>query len=453
MAVKFIVMALLQALVLVVAEAKADDVGPRCDALASADSEGGRKIVRFEDIDPNAAMPACDWAVQTYPNEPRYSVQLGRAYEKAGSAEAAMDSYTRAANQGSSVAAYRIGLLYVVGKGSIPKNGNTAVSWFRISADKGYAPAQIALGSLYEEGTSVKQSHDEAVRWFRAAADQGDTVGQVNLARKYATGLGVEKDETKAFALVLEAAQRNDPVGQLSVASMLLTGQGTQRDPSTAIEWLQKAAAHDLPEAQYGLGLELLKGENIQKNDAEALELFRKGAKQNNAASMLALSNLYYDGVAVPMDKRESIEWLRKAAAAGNDIARDRLKDQVAANVPEIGKRASLPEAYTAYLTVKTCYDIRKDYMIRMISEEDVAIARKAMRKIEDGSLVSKEEKDAAWKMGNEKAQDLVELAELARMLGASGYSDNINLACRAALGQLRDIAGPENAGVRKRDF
>lgn len=75
------------------------------------------------------------------------------------------------------------------------------------------------------------------------------------------------------------------------------------------------------------------------------------------------------------------------------------------------------------------------------------------MRKIEDGSVIPKEQKDAAWKLGNEKAQGLTELAELARAFGASGYSDNINFACRVALNELREAVGPENVGVRKRDF
>lgn len=452
---KFIVGILLPVVMVATAAANVGDVGSRCDELASADSDGGRKIVRSEDIDANAAMPACDWAVQTYPNEPRYSVQLGRAYEKAGSAEAAMDAYAKAEKQGSAAAAYLMGLIYLEGKGSFAKNPVTASTWFKKSADKGYAPAQTALGSLYEEGIGVKKDQEEARKWFQKAADQGDTVGLVDLARKYLSRTGIEKDDAKAFSLMMKAAEQNDPAGQFSVAYMLMTGQGTQRDTAAAIPWLQKSASLGHPQAQYALGLELLKGESIKKNDAEAFEWFTKGAKQNDANSMLALSNMYYDGLAVPKNEQEATEWLRKSAAAGNDIARGRLKDQESqsAKAPVVDKAAPLREAYTAYLTVKTCYDMRKEYMIRMISEEDVAAAKKAIRKIEDSSVLSKAEKDAAWKVGNEKGQAIAELAELARTFGASGYSDNVNFACRAALTSLREAAGPESAGVRKRDF
>lgn len=452
---RFVVAALLQMSVLATVSADPADVGSRCDELASADSDGGGKVVRFEGIDANAAMSACDWAVQTYPNEPRYSVQLGRAYEKAGSAEAAMDSYLKAAKQGSSAAAYRIGVIYAEGKGSFSKRPEVAVSWFMRSADKGYAPAQNALGFLSEEGTGVKQDHEEAVKWFQKAANQGDAVGQVNLARKYVSSIGVEKDEAKAFSLMLKAAEQNDSVGQFSVAYMLATGQGTPPDPKAAIPWLRKSADQGHADAQYALGLELLKGESIKKDDAQAWEWFMKGAKQGNAASMLALSNMYHDGLAVPKNEQEATVWLRKAAAAGNEIARERLNGQntQTAAAPVVDKATMLREAYTAYLTVKTCYDMRKDYMIRMISEEDVAAAKKAIRKIEDSSVLSKAEKGAAWKAGNEKGQDLADLAEFARMFGASGYSDNMNFACRSALTSLREAAGPESAGVKKRDF
>lgn len=67
---RILVAVLFQAVFVAVAGANTSDVGARCDALASADSGEGRKIVRFEDIDSNAAMPACDRAVQTFPNEP-----------------------------------------------------------------------------------------------------------------------------------------------------------------------------------------------------------------------------------------------------------------------------------------------------------------------------------------------------------------------------------------------
>ncbi len=366
-----------------------------------------------------------------------------------------MDAYIKAAKQGSPAAAYLIGLLYVEGKGSFSKNPKTAYSWFKNSADKGYAPAQNALGFLYEEGGGVEQDHQEAVKWFQKAADQGDAVGLNNLARKYVSGVGIAKNDTKAFSLLMKAAEQNDPVGQFSVAYMLTNGQGTPRDPIAAIPWLQKSANQGHPDAQYAFGLELLKGENTKKSDSEAFEWFMKGAKRGNANSMLALSNMYHDGLAVPKNEQEAAEWLRKSAAAGNDIAIERVKNQdiQTAKAPVVDKAATLRDAYTAYLTVKTCYDMRKDYLIRMISEEDVAVARKAIRKIEDNSALSKDEKDAAWKAGNDKGQAIAELAELARMFGASGYSDNVNFACRAALTSLREAVGSENVGVQKRDF
>lgn len=444
-----------QAVFLTAVDANNLDTSVRCDELASADFGNGRKIVRFEDIDSNAAMPACDRAVQTHPNEPRYSVQLGRAYEKAGSAEAAMDAYVRAEKQGSASAAYQIGLIYLEGKGSFAKNPVTAASWFKKSADGGYAPAQTALGALYDEGFGVAKSQEEAKKWFQKAADQGDTVGLIDLARKYLARIGIEKDEAKAFWLMLKAAERNDPVGQFGVAYMLTFGQGTQRDPVEAISWLQKSASQGHPPAQYALGLELLKGESIKKNDGEAFEWFMKAATQGDANSMLALSNMYHDGITVQKSEQDASEWLSKAAAAGNEIARDRVKKQKEqiARASTINEPVNLQQAYTSYLTVKTCYDMRKEYMVRMISEDDVTFAKKAIRKIEDSSGLSKEEKDAAWKAGNEKNNSLGQMVELARMFGASGYSDNVNLACRAALASLREAAGPENGGIRKRDF
>ena len=81
-------------------------------------------------------------------------------------------------------------------------------SWYRLSADQGYAIAQFNLGVMHANGQGVLQDYTEAVRWFRLAANQGDAEAQYYLGMMYGGGEGVPPDDVEAHMwLNLAAAQ------------------------------------------------------------------------------------------------------------------------------------------------------------------------------------------------------------------------------------------------------
>ena len=47
---------------------------------------------------------------------------------------------------------------------------NTAVKWYRLSAEQGYASAQFNLGLMYHEGQGVPQDDKTAAKWWKLAA-------------------------------------------------------------------------------------------------------------------------------------------------------------------------------------------------------------------------------------------------------------------------------------------
>jgi len=55
-------------------------------------------------------------------------------------------------------------------------------------AKQGDADAQFMLGVMYEEGKGVTQNDKTAVKWYRLAAEQGYAAAQNNLGVKYAKG-------------------------------------------------------------------------------------------------------------------------------------------------------------------------------------------------------------------------------------------------------------------------
>jgi uncharacterized protein len=147
--------------------------------------------------------------------------------------------YHRAADQGSSVAQFNLGLMYDSGKGMVKDyvqahmwislarahtnvDGETkyaamrdrvaakmtpaqvaeaqrrAARWYLKSAEQGKSWDQFNLGVMYDNGQGIERDHVEAAKWYRKAADQGFEEAQFHLGLKYESGQGVEKDYVQA---------------------------------------------------------------------------------------------------------------------------------------------------------------------------------------------------------------------------------------------------------------
>jgi TPR repeat protein len=77
-------------------------------------------------------------------------------------------------------------------------------------AEQGNTVAQFRLGVMYEYGRGVAEDEAQAIVWFRKAAEQGDAVAQYMLGAMYADGLGVVKDEGQAVYWLRKAAEQGD---------------------------------------------------------------------------------------------------------------------------------------------------------------------------------------------------------------------------------------------------
>lgn len=75
----------------------------------------------------------------------------------------------------------RIAYCYCIGQG-VDKNYYEAAKWYRIAANRGYANAQLNLGTLYRNGQGVTKNLAEAARWYQKAAEQGDATAKKYLA-------------------------------------------------------------------------------------------------------------------------------------------------------------------------------------------------------------------------------------------------------------------------------
>jgi hypothetical protein len=72
------------------------------------------------------------------------------------------------------------------------------IKTIRKQAEAGDANAQFNIGSMYENGSGVRQDYAEAARWYRKAAERGDARAQYNLGILNQNGWGVPQDYKEA---------------------------------------------------------------------------------------------------------------------------------------------------------------------------------------------------------------------------------------------------------------
>ena len=56
----------------------------------------------------------------------------------------------------------------------VPQDDKTAVKWYRLAAEQGYAKSQFNLGAMYQKGRGVIQDYVRAHMWWNIATLQGD---------------------------------------------------------------------------------------------------------------------------------------------------------------------------------------------------------------------------------------------------------------------------------------
>ncbi|TNE43972.1 MAG: sel1 repeat family protein [Sphingomonadales bacterium] len=100
-----------------------------------------------------------------------------------------------------------MGVAYAFGKG-VPQDKAAAIDWYSKAANQGYAEAQFNLGASYAGGLGVPKNMNEAIKWYLRAANQGHGGAQFNLGFAYGLGTGVPVSLVEAYKwFTLSASQ------------------------------------------------------------------------------------------------------------------------------------------------------------------------------------------------------------------------------------------------------
>jgi localization factor PodJL len=146
-----------------------------------------------------------------------------------------------AAKSGDPVALFEIGARYTDGRG-VATDLKQAASWYQLSADKGFAPAQYRLASMYEKGNGLDRDLAKAKQYYEQAANQGNASAMHNLAVLYASGAAGAQDYPTAANWFIKAANLGVSDSQFNLAILYARGNGVKQDLQESYKWFAIAA-------------------------------------------------------------------------------------------------------------------------------------------------------------------------------------------------------------------
>jgi TPR repeat protein len=227
-----------------------------------------------------------------------------------------------------------------------------AAQWYRLAAEQAFAPAQEAMGILYDSGQGVTEDPLEAARWYRLAAEQGRAAAENQLGRLYARGRlpdeetaqqiaffsaakGDNSEQLEEYAVV--ARKNNDrkavewyrraiakdfPAAMINLAGMIEKDRVPDAEPEEAVALYQRAAELGDPTAQSLLASRYATGEGGVEQDASAsLAMLEAAAKSGHGPAQISLASLYYRGIDGEPDLEKSAYWFGKAVDSGVEEA------------------------------------------------------------------------------------------------------------------------------------
>lgn len=140
--------------------------------------------------------------------EPARRLETG--VEAAPDPAAAVHWYRLAAAREHADARFRLGLMYLKGRG-VGRELSRAISLIRRAAEDGSAYAQFRLGLMHYLGYGVRLDYAAALRWYRRAASNGHATAMNNIGIIYGLGEGgLEPDDVSAYAWFSLSAERGD---------------------------------------------------------------------------------------------------------------------------------------------------------------------------------------------------------------------------------------------------
>ena len=185
-----------------------------------------------------------------------------------------LDGFKDAARRGHPKAYYYLGMHFEKNKRTL----KTAFKCYEESANRGFVPAFVKLGSCYRAGRGTAADLNEAFKWFKKASDANNPEGIFKLACCYLLGQGVEMNKERALGLFRTAVLKSSPHALI------------------ALLFLQE---NDLRNAFF-------------KGDDKAANYDSKNEKNSSYSARRAICLKY--GVGMPESKQKALKFLQRSS-------------------------------------------------------------------------------------------------------------------------------------------
>ncbi len=270
-----------------------------CDMLAGMPQDnkrvtaGARQFIVNRNFD--AAIAACEIAVERHPEVPRFWAQLGRSYRAAGRYDDSLTWVQKAVDADYLAAIVILGQMYLDAH-AVEQDYAKAYELFKYAVDKGDSSANTALAWVYRAGVGVEQNFTTAREWYLRGAQGGNDWAMTNIAELYQNGKGVDRDMNLAIAWYTQAAKSGELTAQTRLARIYQKGEGVPPDYEKARNWFETAAGRGVPNALTRLGIMYEQGQGVAKNVEAAQRLYSRAAREGDAEGVYRLGRLYASG-------------------------------------------------------------------------------------------------------------------------------------------------------------
>lgn len=123
----------------------------------------------------------------------------------------------------------------------IAKDPQAGAGWMLRAAELGSSEAAFNVGVMYENGFVVERNSTHAAEWYRRAADKGLPVAEHNLALLLRQGKGVPRDGEQAIKLLLAAAHQGMTASMFALGDIYEQGDAAPKDTAAAVAWFTLA--------------------------------------------------------------------------------------------------------------------------------------------------------------------------------------------------------------------
>lgn len=191
-------------------------------------------------------------------------------------AEAAKESFSKAAELNCGLGHYYLGLLAL--RSSDENRFQTAMDCFETAISNGCSLGYLGKGDLIEFGRGRERDYETARTLYEEALKNGCLEANAEIGDMYRDAHGVERDCTIALDYYKKSLESEDlgyaQAAYVRLGDLFLEGiGGIPLDHSSAIEYYQKGIEAGSAESYAAMGNMLLHGYGIERNNIEAIEL------------------------------------------------------------------------------------------------------------------------------------------------------------------------------------